>query len=92
MAHNLAQIREALDRYFGDRGTYPDRLEDLVERRYLRAVPLNPYTEAADWKLIAPTSGQKGRVYDVADPDPTHVGSARAAERAPSAAGGASQP
>jgi general secretion pathway protein G len=65
LVHNIAQMREAIDRYYGDRGAYPDRLEDLVDRRYLRAVPLNPYTDAADWLVVPPPSGQKGQVYDV---------------------------
>jgi general secretion pathway protein G len=65
LVHNIAQMREAIDRHYGDRGAYPDRLEDLVERRYLRAVPLNPYTDAADWVTVPPPSGQKGQVYDV---------------------------
>ena len=43
LTHNLAQLREALDKFHGDRGAYPDRLDELVERRYLRAIPLNPF-------------------------------------------------
>lgn len=66
--HDLATLRAAIDRHYGDRGTYPDSLEDLVTRRYLRAIPVNARTEAVDWQLIAPPSGAKGRVYDVRDP------------------------
>jgi len=68
LSHNLAQLREAIDRFYGDRGAYPERLEDLVERRYLRAMPLNPFTQAADWALIPPPAGAKGSVYDIAEP------------------------
>ena len=32
LSHNLAQLREAIDRFYGDRGAYPERLEDLVEQ------------------------------------------------------------
>lgn len=66
--HDLATMREAIDRHYGDRGAYPDRLEDLVTRRYLRAIPLNPRTEAADWLVVAPPSGARGMVFDVRDP------------------------
>lgn len=65
LQHNLAQLRHAIDQYRGDRGRFPERLDDLVEQRYLRAVPLNPYTERPDWELLAPPMGQAGRVYDV---------------------------
>ncbi len=83
VAHDLATMRQAIDRHYGDRGAYPDRLEDLVTRRYLRAIPLNPRTEAADWLVVAPPSGAKGMVYDVRDPaDPEGRGAAPAANTA----------
>lgn len=81
LAHNLAQLREALDKYHGDRGVYPDRLDELVERRYLRAVPLNPFTNAPDWQLLSPPAGLKGAIYDVAEP-----AAQRAAREQPAAA------
>ncbi|MEQ1686935.1 MAG: type II secretion system protein [Burkholderiaceae bacterium] len=80
LVHNLAQLREAIDRHYGDRGAYPDRLEDLVERRYLRAVPLNPFTDAADWQLIGPPAGAKGAVFDVAEPASSRASRERGAE------------
>jgi general secretion pathway protein G len=92
LAHNLAQMREAIDRYYGDRGAYPDHLDDLVERRYLRAVPLNPYTETADWQTIAPAAGLKGRVYDVAAPGAPASLREREAELPAAAASSATEP
>ena len=68
LAHNLAQLRQAIDQYYGDRGAYPDRLEDLVERRYLRALPPDPYTGVADWLTISPPPDRKGAVFDVQAP------------------------
>ena len=93
LVSNIAQLREAIDRHYGDRGAYPDRLDDLVERRYLRAVPLNPYTEAADWLVVPPPSGQKGQVYDVRAPgQPSAPSSADIAEPPPAAASEALPP
>ncbi len=91
LAHNLAQMREAIDRHYGDRGAYPDRLEDLVERRYLRAVPLNPFTEAADWQVIAPPSGAKGAVFDVAEAGADRAARGRSAEATASSASAAGE-
>lgn len=68
LQNNLAQMREAIDRFYGDNARYPEQLEELVTKRYLRAVPLNPFTEGPDWSVIAPPSGGKGAVYDVRDP------------------------
>lgn len=86
LAQNLAQLREALDRHHGDRGAYPDRLDDLVERRYLRAVPLNPFTNAADWQLVSPPAGAKGAIYDVAESADQRAARERRADPAPAAA------
>ena len=68
---NLALMREAIDKFYGDNGRYPDALDDLVTKRYLRAIPLDPITEATDWVTVAPTdSKQGGRVYDVQSAKP----------------------
>ena len=64
----LARMREAIDQYHADRGSYPATLEALVQAGYLRAVPQDPFTESsATWILIAPSAeGQGGAgVYDV---------------------------
>ncbi|TXH58511.1 MAG: prepilin-type N-terminal cleavage/methylation domain-containing protein [Burkholderiaceae bacterium] len=62
---NLATMREAIDKFYGDRGRYPDKLDDLVTQRYLRAIPNDPYTESPTWVVIAPRDGDKGGVIDV---------------------------
>lgn len=63
---NLAAMRDAIDRFHADRGAYPGKLDDLVEGRYLRAVPLDPFLERADsWTVVAPPPGTPGRVADV---------------------------
>lgn len=62
---NLAQLRESLDEYYGDRGKYPAALEDLVASRYLRRVPLDPITESdTSWVVVPPAEPETG-VYDV---------------------------
>lgn len=62
---NLATLREAIDKFYGDRGRYPDSLEDLVTQRYLRAIPNDPYTESPTWVVVAPRDTGKGGVIDV---------------------------
>jgi general secretion pathway protein G len=66
LKQNLSLMRDAIDKHYGDTGRYPDSLEDLVAKRYLRAIPLDPATGAVDtWVLAAPPSTEPGRVYDV---------------------------
>ena len=64
---SLAQMREAIDQFYADRGSYPQALPDLVEKRYLRSIPIDPITDSAQtWQLTpVPGSEDKGGVYDV---------------------------
>ena len=66
LRQDLATMREALDKYYGDTGQYPDALEDLTKKKYLRNIPRDPITDSdATWVIIAPTNDAKGAVYDV---------------------------
>ena len=66
LKQDLATLRDSLDKYYGDRGRYPDSLEDLVEKRYLRSIPVDPLTESkATWILVPPPDPAKGAVFDV---------------------------
>ncbi len=63
---DLANMREALDKYYGDTGQYPDQLDDLVTKKYLRSIPRDPITETdTSWIIVAPTNDAKGSVYDI---------------------------
>jgi len=63
---NLELTRQALDKYFGDNGRYPDALEDLVTRKYLRSLPYDPVAESnSAWVIVAPDNIEKGAVFDI---------------------------
>jgi general secretion pathway protein G len=66
LTENLRLTREVIDKFYGDTGQYPDSLEQLVERHYLKALPFDPIVESSSgWILVAPPSGRRGRVYDL---------------------------
>lgn len=66
LQQNLALTREVLDKYYGDNGKYPDSLDDLVGKKYLRSLPQDPFTgNSSDWLIIPPDSPDKGGVYDI---------------------------
>ncbi len=65
---NIAVMRDALDKYNGDQGRYPDRLQDLVDKRYLREIPVDPVSESTEWIVLAPPAERAGAVYDVQAP------------------------
>lgn len=62
---NIATLRDAIDKFYADQGRYPQALDELVAKNYLRHIPKDPITEAADWDVIAPTDPSLGNVYDV---------------------------
>lgn len=66
LQENLRAVRVVIDDFRGDRGRYPESLEELVEQRYLNAMPLDPITESSTtWRIVAPPDGQEGAVYDL---------------------------
>lgn len=66
LRENLANVRDAIDKYRADRGRFPDDLEDLVGRKYLRRLPMDPLTESdATWILVAPLDSTQGGVMDI---------------------------
>lgn len=62
---NAATLRDAIDKFYGDQGRYPETLDELVSRRYLRQVPVDPVSEKPNWVVIAPQDSTLGAVYDV---------------------------
>jgi len=66
LRENLVLMRDALDRHYADAGRYPASLEELVAKRYLRAIPNDPVTQSSTtWVVIAPDDLKRGAVYDV---------------------------
>jgi general secretion pathway protein G len=49
MKQDLWVMRQAIDNYTLDKQAAPQSLEDLVQAGYLRKVPTDPMTGAADW-------------------------------------------
>lgn len=56
---DLQTMRKALDDYYTDKGYYPETLNTLVTKRYLRRIPKDPFTESSEsWKLILDDKGK----------------------------------
>jgi general secretion pathway protein G len=59
LKEDLFRMRDAIDQYYADKNEYPASLEALVSERYLRAIPVDPFTSSTDtWQLT------------MAEPDP----------------------
>jgi len=61
LKEDLFRMRDSIDQYYADKGKYPSTLDELVSEKYLRAIPLDPFTQSADtWRAIP------------SEPDPTN--------------------
>lgn len=65
LKEDLFTLREVIDQYYGDKGKYPDDLQELVDNRYIRKVPEDPFTKSAEtWVIVPPDTGEGG-IFDV---------------------------
>ena len=66
LRQDLSVMRDAIDKFMGDHGHYPEQLEELVERRYLRALPVDPYTRSANtWVSVQSDGADLEGIRDV---------------------------
>ncbi len=58
LRQNLEQVRDSIDKFRADTGKPPASLEELVEKRYLKTIPLDPITDSKDtWTLVPAKTG-----------------------------------
>src|SRR5262245_49961839 len=61
LKEDLFRMRDAIDQFYADKNKYPGSLDDLVSEKYLRAVPVDPFTTTAEtWQTT------------LSDPDPSN--------------------
>jgi general secretion pathway protein G len=70
LSENLFRMRDLIDQYYVDKGQYPPSIETLVEEGYLRKLPEDPFSRAADWTAVfaepdPDRPGEPAGVYDV---------------------------
>ncbi|WP_375212927.1 type II secretion system protein [Aquabacterium sp.] len=66
LKENLRVMRVTIDKFYGDKGRYPEALQELVEAGYLREVPMDPVTESASsWVAVPPRQSDLQGVADV---------------------------
>jgi len=65
LRQNLAAVRESIDKFYADRGRYPAALQELVQSRYLRQIPLDPVSDRSDTWVLIPPKGTSTGVFDL---------------------------
>ena len=71
LQEDLYQMRRAIDAFYTDQAKYPDSLDDLVQGKYLRGIPNDPFTHSSEtWQTVPPEPSAEGElppggVFDV---------------------------
>lgn len=66
LAENLRLTRDALEQFYADRSRYPESLDELVARRYLKNLPIDPLLDSSvHWQISEPPAPAEGRVGDI---------------------------
>ncbi|HUO94930.1 MAG TPA: prepilin-type N-terminal cleavage/methylation domain-containing protein [Steroidobacteraceae bacterium] len=66
LRQDLATLRDSIDKFYGDTGKYPTVLADLVDRHYLRGIPVDPIARTADkWLVIHAEDPEDTGIKDV---------------------------
>jgi general secretion pathway protein G len=48
LKEDLFRLRDSIDQYYADKNKYPPSLSALVDDKYLRMIPVDPFTNSAD--------------------------------------------
>ena len=66
LKQDLVTLRESIDKFYADTGQYPKSLTELVERKYIRQLPIDPITEkTTTWIITPPDAPLEGDIYDI---------------------------
>jgi len=66
LKQSLGVMRVAIDKFYGDNGRYPESIAELVTKKYIRAMPVDPITESSEtWIMQPPSLDIGGAVYDI---------------------------
>jgi general secretion pathway protein G len=81
LAENLRATREAIGHFYEDQRRFPDSLQELVDRRYLRALPVDPVLDSDHaWRLDPPEPPAAGSVADLHSTAPGTTADGRSLE------------
>jgi prepilin-type N-terminal cleavage/methylation domain-containing protein len=66
LKQDLSILREAIDKYYADLNQFPEKLPDLADKHYVRAIPVDPFTKLADtWTLIQSEDPDHAGIRDI---------------------------
>ena len=58
LREDLFNFRDTIDQFYADQGKYPDSLQELKDKNYLRSIPKDPFTGNIDSWVSHISTGQ----------------------------------
>ncbi len=66
LREDLFTFRTCLDQFYADKGHYPETIQTLVTEKYIRKIPVDPFTKSAEtWQAVM----EEPDSSDTASPD-----------------------
>jgi len=67
LKQTLSVLRDTIDKFHADTGAYPESFEQLIQKHYLRRLPVDPISESSEtWILVPPPQVSGSRlIWDV---------------------------
>jgi len=65
LKNNIRTVREVISRFYRDNERYPAGIAELVEKKYVVSLPVDPVTERNDTWIIVPSAERKNDMYDI---------------------------
>lgn len=79
LRETLYNFRNTIDQFYADQGKYPDSIDELKQKQYMREIPKDPFTNKNDtWEPVEPpppaTSSDSGGSSSGASTGGTDIG------------------
>jgi len=53
LKQDLFRMRDAIDQFYADKNKYPASLDELVTEKYMRTIPVDPFTNSTEsWQTV----------------------------------------
>ena len=55
LRETLYNFRNTIDQFYADQGKYPDTIDELKQKQYMRDIPKDPFTGSnSSWEIVEP--------------------------------------
>lgn len=66
LREDLYLMRDAIDKFYADKERFPNELNELVTEKYLRAIPVDPFTKSRNsWQIVPAEDPSMGAVANI---------------------------